>query len=379
MTRGRRGRAQKTFDNHGASHEIASEMNKGFTRVSLCWMCVAALGFSARGDAPVKFDEVFSLVRSNLTGISEADLNKAAAQGLVDKLGGKVEITDPSSASSNLPLVAKTNVFDGSFGYVRLSRVAPGVGQQIIDAVKSNRKLKGVVLDLRFAKGEDYNAATEAANAFIETEQPLLKWGDQSAKTKANSDAVKLPVVVLINRQTSGAAEALAGALSTTQAALLVGGRTAGQAMAYEDFPLSNGQHLRIAHSKVELANGKAIGGEGVTPDIVVEADEKNERSWLDDPYRTILRPGVAAGPQPFLTSVTNRFGRRLNGAEVGRRHREEVEQEEHPDAPPSTTTNRPAAAAPPEERVVQDPALVRALDFLKGITATKFREAGAK
>jgi len=353
-------------------------MIKGFTGPLLGLIGAAAI-VSAHADAPLKFDEVYSLVRSNLTGLSEADLNKAAALGLIEKLGAKVELTDPASPSSTLPLVAKTNLFANEFAYVRLSRVAAGVGQQIADAIKANHKAKGVVLDLRFAKGQDYNAAVEAANVFVDGEQTLLKWDDQTGKTKANPDAIKLPVVVLINRQTAGAAEALAGALSISQAALLVGNRSAGQAMAYEDFSLSNGQHLRIAHSNVELGNGKAISSEGLAPDLLVEADEKNERSWLDDPYRVITKPGVSAGPQPFLTSVTNRFGRRLNGAEVGRRHREEIELEEHPDAtpapPPQLRTPAPAA----EDRVVQDPALVRALDFLKGITVSRLREAGTK
>jgi C-terminal processing protease CtpA/Prc len=281
-------------------------MTKGFFGPILCTLLTAAALPIARADAPIKFDEIYSLVRSNLTGVSEADLNKAATMGFIEKLGGKVELADPAAAASTLPVIAKTNVFDGSFAYVRLNRVAPGAGQQIADAVKANRKIKGVVLDLRFAKGDDYNAAVEAANAFIEIEQPILKWEGQTGKTKANPDAIKLPVVILINRQTAGAAEALAGALATSQGALLVGNRTAGQATSFEDFPLSSGQHLRIAHANVELANDKVIGSEGLTPDITVEADEKNERSWLDDPYRVINKPGVAAGPQPFLTSVTD-------------------------------------------------------------------------
>jgi hypothetical protein len=360
------------------TREISIQMTKGFLSRLAFAMVAVAIFPSARADAPVKFDEVFSLVRSNLTEISEADLNKAAVNGFIEKLGGKVELTDPTSGASNLQVIAKTNLFDNAFAYVRLSRVAPGVGDQLYDAIKSNRKAKGVVLDLRFARGDDYNAAIEAANAFVDGEQTLLKWGDQNGKTKANAGAIKLPLVVVVNRQTSGAAEALAGALSISQAALLVGNRTAGQAMAFQDFPLSSGQHLKIARSRVELGTGKTISSEGLAPDILVEADEKNERSWLDDPYRVINRPGSPAGPQPFLTSVTNRFGRRMNGAEVGRRHREEVEQDEHPDAPPSTAPAR-SPAAPQEERVVQDAALVRALDFLKGITATKFRDVSAK
>jgi hypothetical protein len=332
-------------------------------------MFAAMFAWATRADAPVKFEEVFSLVRSNLTSLSEAEFSKAAALGLIEKLGGKVEISDPTSSASSAPVVASTNVFDKTFAYVRLNRVAPGVGEQIVDAIRSSRGLKGVVLDLRFAKGDDYNATIEAANAFIDAEQTLLKWGEQTGKTKANPAAVKLPLVVLVNRQTSGAAEALAGALSISQAALLVGNRTAGQAMAWENFPLSTGQQLRIARSNVELGNGKTIGEEGLTPDLVVEADERNERSWLDDPYRVITKPGSPAGPQPFLTSVTNRMNRRLTSAEVARRHREELNGEDPLEAP---GIPRPV----PDEKVVQDAALVRALDFLKGITATRAREA---
>src|SRR5688572_20644889 len=329
-------------------------MNKGFTGRLLGGICAVTLIFSVRADAPVKFEEVFSLVRSNLTGVSEADLSKAAALGLIEKLGGKVEISDSTSTAATAPVIAKTNVLDKVFAYVRLNRVAQGAGEQITDAIRSNRGLKGVVLDLRFAKGDDYNAAVEAANAFIDAEQTLLKWGEETGKTKANATAIKLPVVILVNRQTSGAAEALAGALSISQAALLVGNRTAGQAMAWADFPLSSGQHLKIARSNVELGNGKAIGSEGLTPDLLVEADERNERSWLDDPYRVISRAGSPAGPQPFLTSVTNRITRRPNAAEIGRRFREQLD-EDHPEAPPAEAAR---AAGVPDEKVVQDAAL---------------------
>lgn len=348
-------------------------MIKGFKAALVGVICASIAALSTRADAPVKFEEVFSLVRSNLTGLSEADLSKAAALGFIEKLGGKVELADPASTASNTPLVAKTNVFENSFVYIRLNRVAPGVGNQISDAIRSFRRLKGVVLDLRFARGDDYNAAIESANVFIDSEQTLLKWGDQNGKTKPNPESVKLPLVVLINRQTGGAAEALAGALSISQAALLVGNRTAGQAVSWADFPLSNGQQLKIARSNVELGNGKPITSDGLAPDLLVEADERNERSWLDDPYRIITRPGSPAGPQPFLTSVTNRFTRRPNAAEIGRRFREQLD-EDHPDLPPAEAAR---AAAVPDEKVVQDAALVRALDFLKGIAATRFKSGG--
>jgi hypothetical protein len=341
--------------------------------LSLC--CALGVLLPTRADAPVKFEEVFGLVRSNIVGVSEADLSKAAALGLIEQLKGKVELAEPGAtpnASSNL--IAKTNTFENSFAYLRVERVASGLAQQMATAVKSSKKPKGLVVDLRFAKGDDYAAAAEAVNAFLNSEQTVLKWGDKVEKTSARTDIIDIPTVVLINRQTRGAAEALAGALKEQQIALLIGGHTAGQALVFDDFPLSNGlplsngQHLRIARSKVELANGKPIGTEGVAPDIALDVDEKNERRWLEDPYLPITRANTPAGPAPFLTSVTNRVGRRLNASEVARRHREELEEGDGP-----AETPRPAEATVP---VVQDAALARGLDFLKGLTSTRLRNA---
>ncbi len=334
------------------------------------WLCVLGV-FSGgvRAETPVKFDEVFSLVRSNLTGVSEAELSKAATLGFIEKLQGKVELSDAPAEPTGGPLVAKTNVFDGVFGYVRLNRIGPGVGSQALEAIKSSKNLKGLVLDLRFARGNDYAAAVELVGVFLGTEKPVLQWGEHVAKTAARSEVVELPLAVLVNRQTTGAAEALAGALREQQLALLIGSRTAGQAVIFDDFPLSNGQHLKIAHQQVMLAGGQAINPSGLAPDITVDVDEKNERRWLDDPYLAFLKPGVPAGPAPFLTSLTNRLNRRPNGAEVARRHREALD-EENPEAP------KASEVAP---LVVQDAALSRALDFLKGLTVPRLRESGAR
>ncbi len=337
-----------------------------------------ALAFSAmaRADAPIRFEEVYSLVRSNLSGSSETELNnlnKAAALELIEKLQGRVELGDGSAPAANSSAsIAKTNSFDGGLAYVRLARVGSGAASQIADFIKAVPKTKGVVIDLRFAKGDDYAAAVEVVNLFLGSEHPVLKWSDTIGKTAVRNDVIDLPVAVLVNRQTSGAAEALAAALRDQSLAILIGRPTAGQANVFDSFPLSNGQKLKIARSKVELPNGKAIGPEGLTPDTTVEVDEKNERRWLENPYLIIARPSVAEGPAPFLTSVTNRLGRRMNAAEVGRRHMEELQED-------ASGGRAPGPSAPAKPQVVQDAALARALDFLKGLNVARERDARGK
>src|SRR5207249_12336882 len=132
-------------------------------------------------------------------------------------------------------------------------------------------KLKGVVLDLRFSAGDDYQSAAAVADLFIPKEHPLLDWGSGVVKSRNKEDAIRIPVAVLVNRDTAGAAEALAAVLRETGTGLILGGKTAGQAMIAQEFPLKNGDRLRIATAPVQLGDGSALSAEGVKPDIAVE------------------------------------------------------------------------------------------------------------
>lgn len=315
-----------------------------------------------------KFDEVFGLLKTNLTAVSETDFNRAALEGLLDKLRGRAELIE-ADANDTAKTVSKTNIFDNSFGYVRLERVRPGLGAELEKAIKSLKDsgAKGLVLDLRFAGGSDHKGAIEAASVFLSTPEEILRWGSETGRATGNGAAADLPLVALVNKETRGAAESLAAALRDRKVALIIGQPTAGQAHVFEDFPLTTGQKLRVARGPVELPGGKKLTAEGLTPDIAVQTNLEAERRWIDDPYLAVARGSTPASEAPFLTTLTNRTPRRVTGADVGRRHREELEG-----ATPPTENGRPT----PPVNVVQDPALARALDFLKGITLPRLREA---
>ena len=128
-----------------------------------------------------------------------------------------------------------------------------------------------MILDLRYAAGDDYASAAATAELFVKKDQPLLNWGNGMVRSKEKSDAISLPVAVLVNRQTAGAAEALAAVLRETGAGLILGSRTAGQAMIAQEFPLKNGERLRIATAPIQLGDGSALSAQGLKPDIAVE------------------------------------------------------------------------------------------------------------
>jgi C-terminal processing protease CtpA/Prc len=330
-----------------------------------------------RGEKPRRtneapdFKEVYDLIRQHVAGMSEAELNRAAVEGLVNALAPKValvtnETADSSSAES--PMV-RSKLFEGDILYLRIRRVEKGLDDQIRDICRPSvgtNKFKGLVLDLRYATGEDYVAAASAADLFVKKEQTLLFWGTKPVQSKEKKDAITMPVAVLVNRQTAGAPEALAALMRQTGAGLILGSGTAGKAMVAQEFPLKDGERLRIATSPIVMGDGSSVSAKGLRPDIAVEVKAADERAYFADAFRVIPRTNLASSSLSAtnLAGTTNRNVRRprFNEAELVRERREGATLD-------ADDTEREAE---PEKPVVHDPVLARALDLLKGLAVVR-------
>lgn len=349
--------------------------NPWLALVGLALTSLAANVRAAESAAPAwpPFSEVYGILRSNLVGASESELNSAAVAGLISQLADKAMLATNSAAAAeadSAPLVAKSTAFDKHFAFVRVSKVAPGLAEQIRSGytqLASTNQLKGVVLDLRFAGGTDYAAAAAAADLFVPGEQPLLDWGSATARSSGKPMVADLPLVLLINRETVGAAEALADVLRETVGALTIGSPSAGRAYTFQEFPLSNGALLRVASGAVTAGRDHKLGSAGLQPDIRISVKPEDERAYFEDPYAVLATPfaqSARAGTND-LSSLMNR-SRRRNEADLVRMQREGIDFEVEP-----------ASMSPPEptEPVVSDPALSRALDLLKGLALAAKRQ----
>jgi hypothetical protein len=322
---------------------------------------------AATTNASPDFQEVYDLIRQHASGLSPEDLNRAAVQGLVNALGSRVSLgTNKALADSGeKKMVAETILFDGNIFYVRIARVAEGLAKEITSSceqVKATNKVSGIVLDVRYADGTDYKAAADAADLFVSKGQPLLNWGTGVVSAHDKANAISVPVAVLVNHKTSGGSEALAAMIRETGAGLVLGNRTAGSAMVMEDFPLKNGEHLRIGSSPVTLGDGTALSTQGLKPDIDVTVSEEAERAFYADAFLVVSNKSSDLSATNNQASATNQTRVRFNEAELVREHR----AGENPD--------EMAAKRPPEPQapVVSDPALARALDLLKGLAVVR-------
>jgi hypothetical protein len=331
--------------------------------------------FSSRAEstnpAP-DFNEVYGLIRDHLSDVGPSDLNRIAVQALISAFSPKVSLVGPPPAEGALKettLVSKPSLFDGPIGYVRICRIDQGLDKAISQAYQelvATNKLIGMVFDLRYTDGTDYAAAVAAADLFIKKEQPLLDWGQGLVRSKEKTDSFSMPLAVLVNRQTSGAAEALAAVLRETGAGLILGSRTAGQAMIAQEYPLKDGERLRIASAPIQLGDGSSLSGQGLKPDIAVEIGSEDERAYYADAFKELPKPGLPSGglAPTNLVSGTNRARRpRFNEAELVRERR---------DGFASDSESAGDRGSDSEKPVVHDPVLARALDFLKGLAVMR-------
>ena len=311
------------------------------------------------------FQEVYDQLQTNLPGVSKAELEKAALEGLAEKLRGRLQVPGLNSGSpSNTAAIVRSRVFDGQFAYLRVGVVGPELPARLSDSLRSlgtNAPVRGLVLDLRNASGGDYAAAAATADRFLAVEQTLLQWPGGEARSSIKTNAISIPVTALVNGETREAAEALAGLLRDSRIGLVLGSETAGRARVFKELKFSGGQSVFVADQPVKLGSGRLMDGP-LEPDIAVPVAKGFEAQWLEDPYR---RFGPSASP---------RSRRRVNEADLVRMQREGVQSEDEFDAPLPAPTGPAPRVSEQDKPVVQDPALARALDLLRAIQIVKPR-----
>ena len=155
-----------------------------------------------------------------LDGVSKADLDSAAIKGLLDQIPAQAKLISGSGSANATAAdaLSKSAIYDDSFAYIRIAKVDGDIAGKLKAAYhqlgQTNKtKIKGVILDLGSAGGGDYSAAGAVSDCFLNAELPVLNWGTGSVNSTKKDDAIAEPVAILVNTETSGAAEALAAVL----------------------------------------------------------------------------------------------------------------------------------------------------------------------
>lgn len=176
----------------------------------------------------------------------------------------------------------QSSVICGNVGYIRISRFRENTPDQFREAMKEleNQKVCGLVLDLRSNSGGDMEAAASVMDMLLPAGTVVASRdsaGKETVEFTSAAGETALPVSVVMDENTYGAAELVAANVRDYKKGLLVGQQTAGHGRKSQVVPLSDGSAVFFPIAEYLTLNGQVFDGAGIAPDITkVLSDEQS-------------------------------------------------------------------------------------------------------
>lgn len=184
------------------------------------------------------------------------------------------------------PSIEEVEELPRGVGYVKVNGLFSDGGDLARSLVSvATGRVTGVVLDLRAAGGTNQAAVVAAASLFVEPKSVLFRVqtpGGEDLQTVQSEErrSLRIPVMVLIDKRTCGAAELLAAVLGTSgRGVMLIGCPSAGDPGIRDMVPLPVGGYAYVVSRRIVLGDGSVLDGTaGVEPHIVVEEEAQEMR-----------------------------------------------------------------------------------------------------
>lgn len=158
-------------------------------------------------------------------------------------------------------------VADG-IGYIQVSTFnekTAGDFAEALQRLQADKKLRGLIVDLRGNGGGLLQSSTQVASNFVPKGTDIVTIRGREArqqktyKTTRKPIAADLPLVILVNDGTASASEILSGALQDLDRAVIVGERTYGKGLVQNSRPLPYGSVMKVTTARYYLPSGRLI------------------------------------------------------------------------------------------------------------------------
>jgi carboxyl-terminal processing protease len=198
---------------------------------------------------------------------------------------------------------ASSKMLESGIGYIKVDALTKGKSQEIAGRIKDLEKqgAKKLVLDLRNVAEGPEEEGVAVANLFLDHGTITYLEGQKYPRQTFNADpskaVTKLPVAVLVNRSTSGAAEIVAASLMENARADVVGSKTYGEGSVQKLIEIPDGSALILSIAKYYTPGGKPIQDNAITPNVQV-ADSADDFAGPDDDENQQPQTQPQAKPQ---------------------------------------------------------------------------------
>jgi len=222
-------------------------------------------------------------------------------------------------AQIELPTVRYSLKQEGKMrvGYIHLEEFSSHAASQMSQAIKSltNQKVDAFVLDLRGNPGGLLYASVEIAQMWFDR-GAIVRTVDRQGSNeefKANRSALtKLPLAVLVDKNSASASEILTGALKDNGRATVIGTQTFGKALVQSVHSLSDGSGLAVTVAHYYTPNGTDISHKGISPDVLVELTAE-QRQQLAANSELIGTPADPQYAKAIATLANSRLAQTSN------------------------------------------------------------------
>jgi hypothetical protein len=224
------------------------------------------------------------------SALTNQEINQAAVEGLLSRLGPGASLQTKAQKERPAPTRPfKSELIQTQFGYVRFGSFNENGLGQLDDTLNGfhNRGVTGLILDLRtMEQGSDFGLAADILSRFVPKGKVLFnlvepKGGQAHAYSSSEDPIFTGPIAVLVSQDNAGTAEAVAGTLRDQLHALIIGQKTSGRAVEYEQFPVGDNLILTVAVKQLVIPGGSPIFPDGLTPDITVPFPKHQQDALL--------------------------------------------------------------------------------------------------
>jgi carboxyl-terminal processing protease len=204
---------------------------------------------------------------------------EAVVNLLVRKASGATNEVSATLRLGPLPVIETAELLTPKIAYLRLNGIFKGSARPVVELLKAwhAEERFGLILDLRGSGGSDLRSVVEISSLFGPASGHLFTLRDlhdqdiESFRAKP-SLSLGLPTMVLVDEETTGAAEILAASLKrSVRGAMLLGAPTRGDPGIRELIDLDGRHYLYLATRRLVVEDGTVYDGlAGVLPDIRV-------------------------------------------------------------------------------------------------------------
>ena len=295
--------AYKAYKAHKseAKGEIGATISKRFGYADV----VSVLPGSPAEKAGIEDTDIFEAIEGRSTrdmSLPEIRSALAGAPGsTVNVSVVRARRAEPQKMSITRDVISIPPVTDKmveeNIGYIKVDALTKGKAQEIAAKIKSLEKsgAKKFILDLRNTSEGEESEGVATANLFLNHGTITYLQGQKFPREAFNADPAKavttLPVAILVNKGTAGAAEIVAAAILENARGDLVGEKTFGEGSLPKTFDLPDGGALILSVAKYYSPSGKAIQETAVTPNVLVADETENAVSEDDEQEPAATEP----------------------------------------------------------------------------------------